>query len=153
MSDRHGEFWVHHVQLAAYRMSSNYKMKMIMLPIVKVVAVIGLVIIFLNLVPYVLENGLNNIGLISDEGRSTSIPRIPFFLQIFTALIVSLPLVASAVKGVSGYRKWKNGESPPCPDCRGPMVQRTAMRGTFKGQKFWGCITYPACQGKEHIGW
>lgn len=36
---------------------------------------------------------------------------------------------------------------PACPQCRAPMVQRTAKRGTTAGESFWGCSRYPACRG------
>ena len=43
--------------------------------------------------------------------------------------------------------------APECPVCSGPMQIRKAGKGKLKGQRFWGCVTFPACGGKEHIGW
>jgi len=37
--------------------------------------------------------------------------------------------------------------SPLCPRCESPMVLRTARRGANAGEQFWGCSTYPKCQG------
>lgn len=37
--------------------------------------------------------------------------------------------------------------APQCPRCQSPMVLRTAKRGANAGEKFWGCSTYPKCQG------
>ena len=37
--------------------------------------------------------------------------------------------------------------SPLCPRCQSPMVLRTARRGANAGEQFWGCTTYPKCQG------
>jgi restriction system protein len=37
--------------------------------------------------------------------------------------------------------------APLCPRCESPMVLRIARRGTYAGQQFWGCSTYPKCQG------
>jgi len=37
--------------------------------------------------------------------------------------------------------------TPRCPDCEGPMKQRTSARGPF-----WGCIRYPHCQGTRPGG-
>lgn len=34
-----------------------------------------------------------------------------------------------------------------CPQCRAPMVQRTAKQGATAGERFWGCTRYPACRG------
>lgn len=36
---------------------------------------------------------------------------------------------------------------PQCPRCGSPMVLRTARRGANAGEQFWGCSTYPKCQG------
>jgi len=37
--------------------------------------------------------------------------------------------------------------APVCPRCESPMVLRTARRGANAGEQFWGCSTYPKCQG------
>jgi len=37
--------------------------------------------------------------------------------------------------------------APLCPRCESPMVLRIARRGANAGEKFWGCSTYPKCQG------
>lgn len=37
--------------------------------------------------------------------------------------------------------------APPCPRCESPMVLRIARRGANAGEQFWGCSTYPKCQG------
>lgn len=34
---------------------------------------------------------------------------------------------------------------PLCRRCRVPMVLRTASRGKYKGQQFYGCPNYPEC--------
>jgi restriction system protein len=34
-----------------------------------------------------------------------------------------------------------------CPRCESPMVLRTARHGLGAGSQFWGCSTYPKCQG------
>ena len=36
---------------------------------------------------------------------------------------------------------------PMCPQCGTEMVQRTAKKGQFAGQSFWGCGRYPKCKG------
>jgi restriction system protein len=36
--------------------------------------------------------------------------------------------------------------TPTCPACRSQMIMRTARRGVYSGQPFWGCKTYPACK-------
>jgi len=36
---------------------------------------------------------------------------------------------------------------PMCPQCGTGMIQRTAKKGQFAGQRFWGCGRYPKCKG------
>ncbi len=37
--------------------------------------------------------------------------------------------------------------APACPKCGSPMALRTAKRGAKSGNQFWGCSTYPVCNG------
>ncbi len=37
-------------------------------------------------------------------------------------------------------------DQPLCPDCKTPMVLRTAKRGKNAGNQFWGCTNYPKCK-------
>lgn len=37
--------------------------------------------------------------------------------------------------------------APQCPLCGKPMIKRTIKRGTKAGRQFWGCSSYPECQG------
>jgi restriction system protein len=41
----------------------------------------------------------------------------------------------------------KADPAPPCPRCSNAMVLRTAKRGANVGSQFWGCSTYPKCNG------
>jgi len=41
--------------------------------------------------------------------------------------------------------------NPQCPRCGSPMVLRTARRGANAGEQFWGCSTYPKCQGTQPL--
>ena len=41
--------------------------------------------------------------------------------------------------------------TPTCPSCNTPMVLREARRGSFAGQKFWGCTNYPKCRGIRRL--
>lgn len=41
------------------------------------------------------------------------------------------------------------GQTPFCPNCRKPMVRRTAGKGRHKGEPFWGCPDYPRCWGRQ----
>jgi restriction system protein len=40
---------------------------------------------------------------------------------------------------------------PMCPQCGTAMIQRTAKKGQFAGQPFWGCGRYPKCTGILNI--
>lgn len=37
--------------------------------------------------------------------------------------------------------------APQCPLCGKPMIKRTIKRGSKAGRQFWGCSSYPECQG------
>jgi len=38
-------------------------------------------------------------------------------------------------------------QAASCPLCAKPMVRRTAKRGAYSGNDFWGCASYPECRG------
>lgn len=38
-----------------------------------------------------------------------------------------------------------DGSVPNCPVCGSTMILRTAKRGRYKGQDFWGCSRFPNC--------
>ena len=40
---------------------------------------------------------------------------------------------------------------PPCPECSGTMVLRTARTGNNSGSQFLGCSTYPQCKGTRQL--
>jgi restriction system protein len=42
--------------------------------------------------------------------------------------------------------------APSCPQCRTPMVLRTAKQGARKGRSFWGCSHYPKCRQIVGVG-
>jgi restriction system protein len=59
-------------------------------------------------------------------------------------LIGEIPSRNSAVdSGVAVVAQAK----PMCPQCGVAMIQRTAKKGQFAGQPFWGCSRYPKCRG------
>jgi ssDNA-binding Zn-finger/Zn-ribbon topoisomerase 1 len=53
----------------------------------------------------------------------------------------------SAFRALAGLR----GAAPRCPRCGSSMVLRTAQKGRYEGQEFWGCSRYPACEGLRNI--
>lgn len=42
-------------------------------------------------------------------------------------------------------------ENPTCPKCNDKMVLRTAKQGVNSGNQFWGCSTYPKCNGTRSL--
>lgn len=40
---------------------------------------------------------------------------------------------------------------PACPNCGGQMALRTAKEGRNAGSQFWGCVSYPQCNGTFNI--
>jgi restriction system protein len=41
--------------------------------------------------------------------------------------------------------------SPVCPKCSSEIKKRVARQGTNAGKEFWGCISYPKCNGARSI--
>ncbi|MBM9514965.1 topoisomerase DNA-binding C4 zinc finger domain-containing protein [Desulfobulbus marinus] len=41
--------------------------------------------------------------------------------------------------------------NPVCPKCGGPLVKRTAKKGSRAGQDFWGCSAFPKCRFTKPI--
>ena len=44
-----------------------------------------------------------------------------------------------------------NRSTPSCPTCGSSMARRKASRGANAGSEFWGCATYPACNGTRSL--
>ncbi len=42
-------------------------------------------------------------------------------------------------------------ETPTCPKCGAPMVEKLCKKGKNQGQNFWGCSNYPNCDGIINI--
>lgn len=42
--------------------------------------------------------------------------------------------------------------APDCPNCKTPMVLRTAKQGSGKGNSFWGCAQFPKCRQTMSMG-
>lgn len=70
------------------------------------------------------------------------------------APLEAVPVAAGV--GVAAQRRVTNDPArepaishaaPACPRCGSAMVRRTARRGTNAGKQFWGCSSWPACQG------
>ncbi len=56
--------------------------------------------------------------------------------------------VVAALRGESVAHPNGLSDPPPtCPRCGAPMTLRTARRGVYQGNQFYGCTTYPRCHG------
>ncbi len=42
---------------------------------------------------------------------------------------------------------FEDTKEPFCPKCGSKMILRTAKKGKYSGQKFWGCSKFPNCDG------
>jgi len=45
----------------------------------------------------------------------------------------------------------KNNNDKICPECGHKMILRTAKKGKYKGQNFWGCTNFPKCRAVEVV--
>jgi ssDNA-binding Zn-finger/Zn-ribbon topoisomerase 1 len=45
----------------------------------------------------------------------------------------------------------KMNVTPKCPECGAATVLRTARRGKYSGNQFYGCLTYPRCKGTVNL--
>lgn len=46
---------------------------------------------------------------------------------------------------------FEDTKEPYCPKCGSIMILRTAKKGKYSGQKFWGCRKFPNCDGMLNI--
>jgi restriction system protein len=46
----------------------------------------------------------------------------------------------------SGIASTHTESTMSCPKCGSKMVLRTAIKGKYAGQKFWGCSGFPGCK-------
>ncbi len=51
------------------------------------------------------------------------------------------------VRLVNGSPAFAEDREIGCPKCGSAMVLRTAKRGNYIGEQFWGCTMFPQCRG------
>jgi restriction system protein len=57
-------------------------------------------------------------------------------------------IIRKGQKLQSKSKEKNNHPAPPnCPQCSSVMVERTAKKGKWAGNKFWGCPRFPKCKG------
>lgn len=98
----------------------------------------------------------------SSHSRSETQKNDLFKNMVFDAAM--LPLVRFPVKGTFSTEEIKEKllpffkqeekaeEAPLCPNCKIPMVRKTARQGEHKGKDFWACSNYPTCKELINIG-
>lgn len=65
------------------------------------------------------------------------------------ALDVQSPVSAAGVVNQAQAASEEN--EPLCPQCGSPMKKRLARRGSNAGNEFWGCSTWPRCEGTRQL--
>lgn len=63
-------------------------------------------------------------------------------------------MIATASKPVSSNAKEVSRPittAPICPKCGSEMIKRMARQGANFGKEFWGCVTYPKCNGIRQL--
>jgi len=93
---------------------------------------------------------------VADLGSVVQHGMLHVFAELFQYIIPAGLLIGTTV----GYFKQRSRNaaadfggataaeaSPMCPQCGTAMIQRTAKKGQFAGQAFWGCGRYPKCRG------
>ncbi len=59
---------------------------------------------------------------------------------------------ASVPAGLVNQAQATSKENEPlCPSCGSPMTKRLARRGANAGNEFWGCSTWPRCEGIRQV--
>jgi len=120
--------------------------KMLLKPALLALAALFLALFIVYFVPYQLSKIASSV---SNSEQPISLPAYYAYIVIFIFTIK--PLVKLAENFVL-IKKWQKGTLPSCPVCQHPMQQRLAKRGSYTGQRFWGCMQYPKCGGTIHIG-
>lgn len=124
-------------------MERSVKNKLILRPLFAICVGLLLALFIFNFIPY----QWSKIPLLN--GNEIKFPPSLLYLLAFA---FTLKPILNLLKNWFLIRKCEQGNSPSCPVCGYPMVNRVAKRGKYIGQEFWGCFTYPKCTGKIHIG-
>ena len=97
-------------------------------------------------------------GVLVTSGRYT--PEARDFVAGQPLTLVDGPALVSLLASVQQQRAATAAASPAsaarsrpprCPKCGSPMVLRTATRDAAAGSQFWGCPTYPRCNGTRTV--
>lgn len=127
-------------------MEQSVRKRLIVRPLILAAIMLVAALVIVWFVPHQLSKA---ISLIGNTEQQVNFP--PIFSFFIIAALTFKP-ISLLVSNLFLIRKWEAGRSPSCPACSYPMIERRAKRGGYAGKKFWGCIQYPRCRGKIHIG-
>ena len=88
------------------------------------------------------------------EGKDLSLIDGPRFLKLrseLPALKGSIEVPADVMVTVGFLRHFAGVHRPVCPKCGKPMVLVTRLEDTVVVHQFWGCKTYPTCDGTRRF--
>lgn len=128
------------------RMNNSIKIRLIIRPIVLTMVALALALLAIWLVPHQLSKVVSIIG---GAEKQIELPPVLGYMLIFVFIVQPLSVL---MYNLFLIKSWQDGKNPSCPACQFPMIYRVAKRGTFAGQRFWGCISFPRCRGTIHIG-
>ncbi|HTJ79718.1 MAG TPA: restriction endonuclease [Rariglobus sp.] len=93
-----------------------------------------------------------NGAIIITSGRFTR--EAMTFAKGKTLELIDGPALFQLVKSVKANREPTTvspapvqSTAPSCPKCGNPMVERVARKGANAGNSFWGCSSFPKCNG------
>ncbi len=79
------------------------------------------------------------------RGSDSDSRMVPSTAKLGRSLLASR-LPSASIEFDSTDGAYMTAEARICPRCSSEMVLRTAGRGRYEGQQFWGCSTYPKCR-------
>lgn len=97
-------------------------------------------------IPYSLSSAISQIGNTNTEVS------FPSYIMYAILVVFSINPIKLLISNLIRINKIETGSAPQCPTCSYPTVNRLAKKGKFQGQHFWGCMRFPKCNGKIHIG-
>ena len=119
------------------------KKKLIVKPLILIAVSLVVALFIITFIPYQLSK------ISSLNGQPINFPPILGYCIVFAFIFRPILLL---IENIILLKRFESGENPSCPQCSYPMVRRLAKKGKYTGQEFWGCLEYPKCNGKIHIG-
>ena len=127
-------------------MDTTVRKKLIWNPVLYLAFSLLIGLFVLYFIPRQLSEAMS---ILSKSEQSAVFPASMGYMVIFAVTFQPLLKLAGNLILI---KRWQAGKLPSCPVCRHPMRRRIAKRGSYAGQRFWGCIQFPKCGGAVHIG-